>query len=112
MEERLRELCFEGKRWYDLMRYNYRHTEGVRYDETYGQMIAVAGSTELALPPLYKDMLELMTRALSDNRMAVQAKMRNESYLYMPIPEADINLCDKLVQNPAYKSINAYEKTY
>ena len=57
-------------------------------------------------------MLELMTRALSDNRMAVQAKMRNESYLYMPIPEADINLCDKLVQNPAYKSINAYEKTY
>ncbi|MBR6998950.1 MAG: RagB/SusD family nutrient uptake outer membrane protein [Prevotella sp.] len=112
MEERLRELCFEGKRWYDLMRYNYRHIEGVRYDETYGQMIAVAGSTELALPPLYKDMLELMTRALSDNRMAVQAKMRNESYLYMPIPEADINLCDKLVQNPAYKSINAYEKTY
>jgi hypothetical protein len=112
MEERLRELCFEGKRWYDLMRYNYRHTEGVRYDETYGQMIAVAGSTELALPPLYKDMLELMTRALSDNRMAVQAKMRNESYLYMPIPEDDINLCDKLVQNPAYKSINAYEKTY
>ncbi len=112
MEERLRELCFEGKRWYDLMRYNYRHTEGVRYDETYGQMIAVAGSTELALPPLYKDMLELMTRALSDNRMAVQAKMRNESYLYMPIPEADINLCDRLVQNPAYKSINAYEKTY
>ena len=25
LEERLRELCFEGKRWYDLLRYNYRH---------------------------------------------------------------------------------------
>ncbi|MBO4811803.1 MAG: RagB/SusD family nutrient uptake outer membrane protein [Prevotella sp.] len=112
MEERLRELCFEGKRWYDLMRYNYRHIEGVRYNETYGQMIAAAGSTELELPALYKDMLELMTRSLSEDRLAVQAKMHNESYLYMPIPENDINLCDQLVQNPAYKSINAYEKTY
>ena len=34
LNERLRELCFEGKRWYDLLRYNYRHVEGVDYTTT------------------------------------------------------------------------------
>ena len=33
LNERERELCFEGKRWFDLMRYCYRHMTGVNINQ-------------------------------------------------------------------------------
>jgi hypothetical protein len=114
LQERLRELCFEGKRWYDLLRYNYRHIEGVQYDQTLGKMAADAAATNatLSLPPIYDEMLSLATRSRGTDAQAIKAKMQNEAYLYMPIPDSDINVCPLLIQNPAYKSGNTYEKTY
>ena len=108
MEERLRELCFEGKRWYDLLRYNYRHVEGIDYSRTLAE-ISDANETFV---PNYKEMLSLATRGRGAEASGVQAKMANESYLYMPIPNSDIIVCPVLRQNPAYKETAEYEKSY
>ncbi|MBP5338967.1 MAG: RagB/SusD family nutrient uptake outer membrane protein [Prevotella sp.] len=114
LQERLRELCFEGKRWYDLLRFNYRHTEGVQYNRTLGELIddAEAANTDVMLPSIFDDMLALATRGRPSEAQAIKAKMRNEAYLYLPIPNSDINVCPLLRQNPAYKSGNTYEKNY
>lgn len=96
MEERLRELCFEGKRWYDLLRYNYRHVEGVQYSS----LMADIGAEGQA--PTYKDMLELAMRNRSTLKNGLVAKMRNEAYLYLPLPNSDVLLCPGLKQNPVY----------
>jgi hypothetical protein len=61
---------------------------------------------------IYDKMLELMTRSRGADAAGVMAKMRGEPYLYMPIPNADINVCPLLKQNPAYKNSNDYIKTY
>lgn len=115
LQERLRELCFEGKRWYDLMRFAYRHMDGVQYGRILGEIAAESDestSTTSALPAIYEDMLMLATRARGTDAPAIRAKMQNEAYLYLPIPQSDINVCKLLVQNPAYKSNNQYEKSY
>lgn len=108
MEERLRELCFEGKRWYDLLRYNYRHVEGIDYSRT----LAEINDANEAFVPNYREMLSLATRGRGAESSGVQAKMANECYLYMPIPNADILVCPVLRQNPAYKETAEYEKKY
>ena len=105
MEERLRELCFEGKRWYDLMRYNYRHVDGVRYDA----LMADQGME--SLPANYSEMLSLATRRDANQQAGLQAKMRNEAYLYLPIPNSDILLCPGLKQNPVYASSSSQQST-
>ena len=112
MQERLREFCFEGKRWYDLLRYAYRHMDGVQYDKTFGELVEAAGDKEVQLPAIYSEMLKLMTRSRGTDASAIQAKMHNEAYLYMPIPERDINVCPLLRQNPAYSSSSDYKKSY
>ncbi len=110
MQERLRELCFEGKRWYDLMRYHYRHAEGVDFNRTFGQMTDDSGNMNMV--KIYDNMLDLMVRARGADAAGVKAKMRGEPFLYMPIPNADINVCPLLKQNPAYQSSNEYIKSY
>ena len=110
MQERVREFCFEGKRWYDLLRYHYRHVNGSDYTKTYGQMQAEdAGFKPVSI---YPKMLELMTRAEGSNAAMVVAKMQHEAFLYLPVPNSDIIVCPLLRQNPAYGSTNEYEKTY
>ena len=98
MEERLRELCFEGKRWFDLLRYNYRHVNGVNY----ASILADQGMG--ALVPNYSEMLTLMVRGRGSSGDGLKAKMTNEAYLYMPIPNSDAVLATGLKQNPAYGS--------
>ena len=94
LAERARELCFEGKRWFDLMRYNYRHT-ATKADlkkklfEGY-----VANSDEF---------LELALRKYAVPS-AMKTKIRDERYLYMPINQDEVELNPNLVQNPVYKS--------
>ncbi len=109
MNERLRELAFEGKRWYDLMRYNYRHVEGVDYTTT------LASQDDRGVAPVsnYNSnaMMKLAVRKLS-NGDAVAAKMSTEPKLYLPIPLSDINVCPVLRQNPAYGTNDNYSKNY
>lgn len=108
MQERLREFCFEGRRWYDLLRYNYRHVNGVDYNRTLAQL----QDAGVAMVPNSSDMLTLMSRSRSSEANGVKAKMANEAYLYLPIPNRDIIVCPLLRQNPAYKDMNDYEKSY
>ena len=98
LAERARELCFEGKRWFDLMRYNYRHTATPadltkKLTEGY-----VANSDEF---------FELALRKYAVPT-AMKAKMRDERYLYMPINQDEVELNNSLVQNPVYKSSSKY----
>lgn len=95
MEERLRELCFEGKRWYDLLRYNYRHTEGVNYNAILAD--------QTSFPANYRPMITLAARKSSD-LSALYSKMPTEPYLYMPIREGELKVNPELKQNPVYSS--------
>ena len=108
MEERLRELAFEGKRWYDLMRYNYRHIDGVDYNT----ILAVQKDNGKALPPSYQPMLDLMKRKLGAKGNAVAAKMNTEGRLYLPISLTELKVSPQLRQNPEYKSSDDYSKNY
>jgi len=110
LNERLRELAFEGKRWYDLLRYNYRHVEGVDYTTTlYSQnergVAAVSNYNGNAI------MKNWATRKLT-NGDAVAAKMSTEPKLYMPIPLSDLNVCPALRQNPGYSTNDNVSKNY
>jgi len=109
MQERLRELCFEGKRWYDLMRYNYRHIDynAAKYNE---MLVDLNDKNDLG--GLYSEMKTLMVRGSGADGTAVAAKMQNEAYLYMPVPNNDLIVCPLLNQNPAYKDTNEFEKSY
>lgn len=112
MQERLREFCFEGKRWYDLLRYNYRHADNA--SASYTQLLAdmQGGDDTSALPEIFDNMKMLMTRSRGGDGPGVRAKMYNEAYLYLPIPNSDIIVCPLLKQNPAYKDAVQYEKNY
>lgn len=103
LAERLRELAFEGKRWYDLLRYNYRHVEGVDYNTL------LADQTSYVTTNTH--MLDLMKRKFS-NGGAVAAKLGTEPRLYMPVPLADLKICPVLKQNPGYSSNDNYSKNY
>ena len=106
MIERMREFCFEGRRWYDLMRYNYRHMENVDYTRTLYEQGADA------LPKNYDDMLDMMTSRRGADASGVKAKMANEGFLYMPVPNSELIVCPLLHQNPVYGDTNQYEKNY
>lgn len=106
LAERLREFAFEGKRWYDLMRYNFRNTS-VPVD--YKSTLAEQAARGVSYVNNYDNMLTLMVRKFSAGD-AVKAKMRTEPKLYMPIPEADIKICPQLHQNPVYDSSSNFGK--
>lgn len=108
LKERLRELCFEGKRWYDLLRYNYRHVDGIDYTKTLGQIKNEGGS----FVRNNSDMMSLMARKNSSNSAALIAKMRTEPYLYMPVLEGQMKVNPMLVQNPGYESSDQFDKQY
>ena len=106
MNERARELCFEGKRWFDMLRYNYRHTTGVRYDVILGQQGG-------AFAKNYDEMLKLIARKYtSGGGSGVTSKMPTEPYLYMPIKQSEIDVNSLLVQNPVYTDGGTMEKNY
>ena len=110
LSERLRELAFEGKRWYDLLRYNYRHVDGVDYTTT----LADQADRGVAAVSNYNGnaiMKNWAVRKLA-NGDAVAAKMSTEPKLYMPIPLSDINVCPVLRQNPSYGTNDKYSKNY
>lgn len=108
LQERMRELCFEGKRWYDLMRYNYRQVEGIDYGKTLYELQQegkefVRNSTAF---------LNLVTRKYTSGAAAAASKMRTEPYLYLPVNQSDVDVNNLLQQNPAYKADDEYKKNY
>ena len=107
MNERARELCFEGKRWWDMMRYNYRHVEGVNYNTL------IADIPVASQPKNYEPMLDLISRKYtSGGGKAVIANMKTEAYLYMPLFKSEVEVNTLLKQNPAYKDRVTVEKNY
>ena len=77
MNERRRELLFEGKRYYDLVRRARR-----------------IGNT--------KEFSSIMTSKLGSGSAALQVKLKMMDYLYMPIWKEEIKVNPNLVQNAAY----------
>ncbi len=108
LNERLRELSFEGKRWYDLLRYNYRHVEGVDYTTT----LAEQDEAGVSMVRNSDDMLDLFQRKYTSGGASAAAKMRYEGHLYMPIEEDEMDVNPNLKQNPVYSSSDEYVKNY
>ncbi len=98
LAERARELCFEGKRWFDLMRYNYRHTE------TPADLTKKLTQSYVTNSDVF---LELALRKYAVPT-TMRAKIRDERYLYMPINQDEVEINTNLVQNPVYKSSAKY----
>ena len=83
--ERQRELAFEGKRWYDLVR------KALRDGET-GPMLDL-----------------LVERKYDSNRKAIRIKLGSINSLFFPISEREININPNLKQNEAYVT-DGFEK--
>ena len=95
LQERFRELCFEGKRWFDLLRYNYRHQDTPC---DYATLMVDQGS----YMKNYQDFLDIVGRKY-DNGASRTNKMKEEPRLYLPVPHTDIITCRGwLRQNPMY----------
>lgn len=109
LTERARELCFEGKRWFDLLRYNYRHVDGVDYTKTFAQQ-AAANNGKVNFVNNYGEMMNKMIKKYPSGGAAIKAKMPTEPYLYMPILQSQIDVNKMLVQNPVYSEDNQWEK--
>jgi len=80
LRERQRELMFEGKRWFDLMRL------ARRYDSP-GALLTYVG------PKLTGDVMQY-------------TKMSVMNALYLPVPQGDIDNNTNLIQNPFYDETN------
>lgn len=79
--ERAREFAFEGKRWFDILRFAKR--------DNYSKL----------------DLLETMysTCAPSDKLVSILSKLNNYDSHYLPLPQSDVeNSNGVLVQNPYY----------
>lgn len=86
LDERQRELCFESKRWFDLVRMALRD-----------------GDT--------KNMLDAMVpHKYESNQSAIRSKMASLDGLFFPIYEREIKTDSMLVQNPNYIIEDVYEK--
>lgn len=104
LNERARELCFEGKRWFDLLRYNYRHVQGVDYYKKLSEM----GGKYVTNYSAFNAYLQRR----GSSGAAVVSKMPSEPYLYMPIIKAEMDVNPLLHQNPVYSDNSTAEKNY
>ena len=101
LAERARELCFEGKRWFDLMRYNYRHTN------TQADLTKKLSDRDYVVVPNSDEFFDMALRKYAVPS-AMKSKIRDERYLYMPINQDEVEINLNLVQNPVYKSAAKY----
>ena len=86
LKERQRELCFEGKRWFDLVRMALR-------DGTTTNML------NIMVPHKYES-----------NQSAIKSKMASIDALFFPIAESVLKTDTMLVQNPVYEKIDVISK--
>lgn len=92
--ERERELCFEGKRWFDLVRYAYRHMDGVNSRQKMADVTT--------WPSLPRKFTSVIVRKYDTGGDAVAYKMKTEPFLYWPIARREIHVNLLLKQNPVY----------
>lgn len=85
LEERHREFLFEGRRWFDLLRYTLRNG-----DNNY--------------------LAEKVVRKQNTNQITIKNKFKDVNALYLPIHETDLKANEKLVQNPFYDYTQSTEK--
>lgn len=86
LAERQRELCFEGKRWHDLVR------KALRDRDVEDVVDKVVNKKYDSSPSSYKN------------------KMPDIDYLFFPIQERELNANPLLKQNPAYETESMYDK--
>ncbi len=91
LEERQRELAFEGKRWFDLVRY-------ALYTSKDGSTSELFAKTKM------------LDHKYTSNKEQYAAKMGTINSLFYPIAEREMNTNSLLKQNEAYKTENKYEK--
>lgn len=110
LDERQRELCFEGKRWFDLMRYNYRHITPADPAKT----LARLADEGVVFSRNSDTMLQLMARKYeaAGNGAGVIAKMRTEPTLYWPVSQSELKVNKNLRQNPVYSTADQYQKNF
>lgn len=106
LQERGRELCFEGKRWYDLVRYSYRHMKGVAPDKTLYE-IDPNGSLYPSLSDTDNELLNILNAKYGTNTM----KMKNEAFLYWPILQSETKNNKLIHQNPVWVETQTSERT-
>lgn len=105
LQERGRELCYEGKRWFDLLRYSYRHMKGVDPTKTLYQ-IDPNGSLYPSLDDEDNDFKTILNAKYSTNIL----KFKNEAFLYWPIQEREIKNNKLLHQNPVWVETQTSER--
>lgn len=81
LDERQRELMFEGKRWFDLVRLCRREGSNTR-------------------------MLDKVMQKFSENTAALRIRLSTPDALYFPYHEDELKANPYLVQNPAYENEN------
>ena len=102
LAERERELCFEGKRWFDLVRYAYRHMEGVNSRQ---KMADVS-----SWPSLPRAFTRVIIRKYDTGGDAVAYKMKSEPFLYWPVSRSEVHVNRLLKQNPVYSDNQSSSK--
>ena len=109
LAERLRELCFEGKRWFDLLRYNYRHVEGVDITKTMAEILD-GGAVSSYPVANSSQMLDLMVRKYLEGGSSARYKISHEPMLYFPVAQSEMQANHNLKQNPAYDNQDIYNR--
>ena len=79
LEERQREFLFEGKRWFDLVRFARRDGKNTR-------------------------LVDLCTRKLLENVNAAKIKLSDPNIIYFPYAKNELKVNPKLHQNSAFSS--------
>jgi hypothetical protein len=79
MDERQREFMFEGKRWFDLVRYSRRE-----------------GSTSY--------LTNAVLNKIEGNAGAIRTKFADMNYIYFPYAKEELKVNSLLQQNPAFSN--------
>lgn len=106
LQERGRELCYEGKRWFDLVRYCYRHMTGVDPTKTLYE-IDPNGSNLPSLANKDNTFKDILATKYSTNLY----KFKNEGHLYWPILTSETKTNKLIHQNPVWVETQSSERT-
>ena len=121
LSERRRELCFEGKRWFDLMRYAFRHMTGIdatkKMSEQHVAVDAAGNATGEAnaaqFPAVPNELLTLVKAKYRDGGAALSFQLNTEPKMYFPILESELKVNANLKQNPGFRTTGGeYQKNY